>query len=67
VSFSPFYKGVEEKGKKPRIKRKTMAQWMNLLQNSRFVNWTRLPFLCEKFGAIALALPGLTAGRLTGW
>jgi len=23
----------------------------------------RLPFLCEKSGAIALALPGLTAGR----
>jgi len=38
VSFSLFYKGVEEKGKKPRIKRKTMAQWMNLLRNSRFVN-----------------------------
>jgi len=26
----------------------------------------RLPFLCEKSGAIALALPGLTAGRLAG-
>jgi len=23
--------------------------------------------LCEKSGAIALALPGLTAGRLVGW
>jgi len=38
MSFSPFYKGVEEKGKKPWIKRKTMAQWMNLLRNSRFIN-----------------------------
>jgi len=38
VSFSPFYKGVEEKGKKPQIKGKTMVQWMNLLRNSSFVN-----------------------------
>jgi len=38
TSFSLFYKGVEEKGKKPRIKGKTMVQWMNLLQNSRFIN-----------------------------
>jgi len=43
-------------------KRKTMAQWINLLWNSSFVNETRLPFLCEKSGAIALVLPGLTAG-----
>jgi len=27
----------------------------------------QLPFLCEKSGAIALALPGLMAGRLSGW
>jgi len=27
----------------------------------------RLPFLCEKSGAIALVLLGLTAGRLAGW
>jgi len=67
MSFSPFYKGVEEEGKKPRIKRKSMAQWMNLLWNSRFVNYTRLPFLCEKSGAVALALPGLMAGRPAGW
>jgi len=26
-----------------------------------------LPFLCKKSGAIALVLPGLTAGRLAGW
>jgi len=26
----------------------------------------QLPFLCEKFGAIALALPGLMAGRQAG-
>jgi len=26
----------------------------------------RLPFLCEKSGAIALAQPGLTAGWLAG-
>jgi len=27
----------------------------------------QLPFLCEKSGAIALVLPGLTTGWLTGW
>jgi len=27
----------------------------------------QLPFLCEKSGAIALVLPGLTAGWLAGW
>jgi len=27
----------------------------------------QLPFLCEKSGAIALAQPGLTAGRPAGW
>jgi len=27
----------------------------------------QLPFLCEKSGAIALALLGLTAGRPAGW
>jgi len=38
MSFSPFCKGVEEKEKEQRIKRKTMAQWINLLQNSSFIN-----------------------------
>jgi len=65
ASFTPSYKG-EEKGKKRWIKRKTMTQWMNIFQNSRFVNYTQLSFLCEKSGAIALALLGLTAGRLAG-
>jgi len=27
----------------------------------------QLPFLCEKSGAIALVLPGLTVGCLAGW
>jgi len=63
VSFSLVCKGVEEKGKKQWIKRKTMAQWINLFQNSIFVNWTRLPFLCEKSGAIAQVVLGLMAGR----
>jgi len=27
----------------------------------------RLPFLDEKFGTIALVLPGLMAGRQAGW
>jgi len=47
-------------------KRKTMAQ-LNLFQNSRFVNYTQIPSLCEKSGAIALVLQGLTAGWLAGW
>ena len=38
-----------------------MAQWMNLHQNNSSVNWTRLPLLCEKTGAIHLVLVGLTA------
>jgi len=67
ASFSPFYKGVEEKGKEWQIKGKTMVQWINLLWNSSFVNWTWLLFLCEKSRAIALVLPGLTAGWLAGW
>jgi len=60
MSFSPFYK-------KQRIKRKTMAQQINLLWNSSFVNQTQLPFFCEKSGTITLVLPGLTAGWLAGW
>jgi len=38
TNFSPFYKGVEEKGKEQLIKGKSMAQWINLLRNSSFVN-----------------------------
>jgi len=30
MSFSPFYKGVEEKGKEQWIKEKTMAQWITI-------------------------------------
>jgi len=29
ANFSPFYKRVEEKGKKQRIKEKTVVQWIN--------------------------------------
>jgi len=38
VNFSPFYKGIEEKGKKRQIKGKTMAQWINLFRNNSFIN-----------------------------
>jgi len=38
TNFSPFNKGLEEQGKKRRIKGKTMAQWMNLLGNNSFIN-----------------------------
>jgi len=47
-------------------KRKTMEQLMNLIWNSIFINWTQLLFSGENSGAIALVLPGLTAGRLAG-
>ena len=47
-----------------------MAQWINLHRNNIFVNWTRLPLLCKKSGAILLVLVGLMAawqsGRLAG-
>ena len=40
-----------------------MGQWINLHRNNSFVNWTRLPWLFEKFGAILLVLVALMAGR----
>ena len=41
-----------------------MAQWVNRLQNNIFVNPPPLPLLCEISGALHLAQPDLTAGRL---
>ena len=41
-----------------------MAQWVNRLWNNIFVNAPPLPLLCEISGALHLAQPGLTAGRL---
>ena len=43
-----------------------MAQWVNCLRNNIFVNPPPLPLLCEISGALHLAQPGLTAGRLAG-
>ena len=43
-----------------------MAQWVNRLQNNIFVNPPPLPVLCEISGALHLAQPSLTAGRLAG-
>ena len=43
-----------------------MAQWVNRLRNNIFVNPAPLPLLCEISGALHLAQPGLTAGRLAG-
>ena len=43
-----------------------MAQWINLHRNNIFVNWTRLPLLCEKPGAILLVLVGLMAAWQAG-
>ena len=43
-----------------------MAQWVNRLRNKIFVNALPLPLLCEISGALHLAQPGLTAGRLAG-
>ena len=44
-----------------------MAQWVNRLRNNIFVNPPPLPLLCESSGALHLAQPDLTAGRLAGW
>ena len=41
-----------------------MAQWVNRLRNNIFVNLPPLSLLCEISGALHLAQPGLTAGRL---
>ena len=41
-----------------------MARWVNHLRNKIFVNPPPLPLLCEISGALHLAQPGLTAGRL---
>ena len=49
------------------IKGITMAQWVNRLRNSIFVNPPPLPLSCEISGALHLAEPGLTAGRQAGW
>ena len=43
-----------------------MAQWVNRLRNSIFVNPPPLPLSCEISGALHLAQPGLTAGRQAG-
>jgi len=56
-----LYKRLEEKGKKGRIKGKTMAQWINFFGSTVIIGGDTL--LCEKIGAIALVLPGLMAGR----
>ena len=44
-----------------------MAQWVNRFRNNIFVNPPPLPLSCEITGALHLAEPGLTAGRLAGW
>ena len=41
-----------------------MAQWVNRLQNNIFVSPPPLPLSCEISGALHLAQPGFTAGRL---
>ena len=41
----------------------TMAQRVNRLRNSIFINPLPLPLSCEISGALHLAKPGLMAGR----
>ena len=41
-----------------------MVQWINHLRNNIFVILPPLPLSCEISGALHLAQPGLTAGRL---
>ena len=48
------------------MKRNSVAQWINLHRNNIFVDWTRLPLLCEKSGAILLVLVGLMAAWQAG-
>ena len=48
------------------IKGMAMAQWVNRLRNSIFVNPPPLPLSCEISGALHLAEPGLTAGWQAG-
>ena len=43
-----------------------MAQCVYRLRNNIFVNPPPLPLSCEISGALHLAQPGLTAGRLAG-
>ena len=43
-----------------------MAQSKIVNRNDGFVNPPPLPFSCEISGALHLAEPGLTAGRLAG-
>ena len=43
-----------------------MAQWVNRIWNKIFVNPPPLPLLCEISGALHLAQPSFTAGRLAG-
>ena len=43
-----------------------MAQWVNRLRNNIFVNPPPLPLLCESYGALHLAQPGLTTGWQAG-
>ena len=45
---------------------KSLAQWVNCLQNNIFVNPPPLPLLCEISGALHLVQPGLTAGKQAG-
>ena len=49
------------------IKGIAMAQRVNSLRNSIFVNPPPLPLSCEISGALHLAEPGLTAGWQAGW
>ena len=48
------------------IKGIAMAQRVNRLRNSIFINPPPLPLSCEISGALHLAEPGLTAGRQAG-
>ena len=43
-----------------------MAQWINFLWSSSFVNPTRLPLSCEKSGAQTIVERGFTSGRHGG-
>ena len=46
------------------MKANSMVQWTKHNRNNRFVNPPSLPYLSEIPGAVHLAQPGLTVGRL---
>ena len=64
-SLKVIAKGIKKNKEGERRKKGiAMGQWVNCLWNNIFINPPPLPLSCEVSGALHLAQPGLTAGRL---